>query len=271
MSGAVRITEAYAARLADELTTRDRAIIASFDRVRVATAKQIERLHFTGPSARANTRQTQQRLLFLTERRILAVLERRIGGEHGGSAHPVYALDAAGQRLASIAGPAGGLRIRRPWTPGTLFLRHALAVTELFVGLTETGRAGTGELLAFDAEPLCWRRYVGVAGGRSVLRPDAFVRFGRGATEYVHFVEVDRATASLAAVSRKLDAYRRYWRSGREQARAGVFPKVLILVPSEVRREGIVGACGRQPADAWPLFRVALSPQAVPILTGEEA
>lgn len=269
MSGKNRITEAYVARLTETLSERDLAVIETLDRVRVATAGQLQRLHFADGTPRANARQAQRRLRRLLDVRALTALDRAVGGPDGGSAQAVYALDVAGQRLASACGPAGGARIRRPWTPGVPFLRHALAVTELFVALREQAEAGYGELIAFDAEPACWRHFRGAGGARVVLKPDAYVRWAGRSYEYAHFVEVDRATASVPTVGRKLTLYRRYWQTGREQERFGLFPKVLVLTPNEPRREAIAEAAARQPVDAWPLFQIAPYADGVRLLTGE--
>ena len=265
-----RITEAYVAELERGLTPRERAIVASLDRLRIASVKQLERLHFTAYSERANARQARKALSGLTERRVVTRLERRVGGVRAGSRGSVYALDVAGQRLASVCGPAGGVRIRRPWTPGTPFLAHQLAVTELFVQLTETSRDDVLEILDFDAEPASWRTFTGLGGSRTVLKPDSFVRLGLGEFEDSYFVEVDRATHSGPSVARKLTLYRRYWQTGREQhRRSGVFPKVLVLVPSEARRAALVDIAAGQPADSWPLFQIARYDDALAVLTGE--
>jgi Replication-relaxation len=264
-----RVTEAHVLRLAERLQPRDLAVVMTLDRVRVATAKQLQRLHFADGTPQANARQAQRRLRALTEPRVLTVLDRRVGGTGGGSAQPVYALDVGGQRLASACGPAGGVRIRRPWTPGQAFLRHAVAVTELYVGLAERARAGSGALAAFDAEPGCWRLFTGPASARAWLKPDAFVRWLTAEHELATFVEVDRATASLPTLGRKLTVYRRYWQTGREQERFGLFPKVLVLVPSERRKQAVVEMAARQPPDAWPLFQVVRYDDGVRILAGE--
>ncbi len=263
-----RITEARVARVAELLTPRDKAVLQTLETTRVATGAQLRRLHFTSGTSQANARQAQRRLRALTEYRLMTLLERRVGGLSGGSSQAVYGLDVTGQRLMSACGPAGGGRIRRPWTPGQLFLTHAVAVTELLVRLTEAARSGAGELLTFDAEPACWRRFTGPGGARLWLKPDAFVRFAAGDYEYAHFVEVDRATAAVPTIARKLDLYRRYWQAGREQERHGVFPKVLVLVPSERRKAALVAAAARLAAEAWPLFQIARYDEAVPVLTG---
>jgi hypothetical protein len=266
-----RVSPVHVERLAAELPARDLALIETLDQLRVATPNQLQRLHFASGTKAAGARQTWRRLRALTEARVVTVLERRIGGGPGGSSQAVFALDTAGQRLASACGPAGGRRLRRPWTPGNQFLAHALAVTELYVELRERERSGRGELLAFDAEPLCWRRFTGVGGATVWLKPDAFVRWGAGDLEHLSFVEVDRATASAPTVARKLDLYRRYWQSGREQERFGAFPRVVLLTPVEARRDTLAAAVTRQPPEARPLYRVGLYEDGVRLLTGGES
>lgn len=262
----MRVTEAHLARLGNELTARDRQIIETLDRLRLASAKQLERLHFEG-SPRSRARSAGRVLSRLVGLRVLARLDRQIGGVRSGSAGYVYALDVAGQRFASVCGPAGGRRIRTPWTPGAPFVGHQLAVSGLFVRLREAERAGSLEILDFDAEPLCWRVYSGLGGGRAVLKPDAFVRIAAGGFEHLAFIEVDRDTQSAPTISRKLAGYRRYIRSGREQARWGLFPQVLLLAPSERRKGVLVDVAAAQPEDSWPLFAVVPFDGALDALT----
>lgn len=269
MNGQTRVTEAYVAELAHELTPRERAVVESLDRLRLASVKQLERLHFVAGSPRANARQARRTLARLVELRVVVLLERRVGGVRAGSRGSVYALDVAGQRLASACGPAGGIRIRRPWTPGNAFIAHQLAVTELYVWLTETARRLPLEVLAFDTEPACWRTFTGLGGAGTVLKPDAFVRLGLGDFEDAYFIEVDRATHSAPSVARKLTLYRRYWQTGREQNRwSGVFPKVLVLVPAEIRRAALGEVAADQPAESRPLFQIARYDAALEVFTG---
>lgn len=266
-----RVTNARVERLAADLSERDLALVESLDKLRVATPTQLRRLHFTDGTPAANARQVWRRLRALTALGVVCVLERKVGGGRGGSSQAVFALDTAGSRLASACGPAGGRRLRRPWTPGNQFLAHSLAVTERYVELRERERAGQGELLAFDAEPLCWRRFTGVGGATVWLKPDAFIRWGRGKLEHLSFAEVDRATASAPTVARKLEVYRRYWQTGREQERCGAFPRVVLLAPTAARHAVLVRVVGRQPADAQPLYRVGRYDEAANLLTGSES
>jgi Replication-relaxation len=271
MTTRTRVTEAYVAELVQLLAPRERDLVSTLDRVRLASIKQLERLHFVSESPRASARQARRSLQRLTSLRVVTPLERRVGGVRAGSSSTVYALDAAGQRLASACGPAGGSRMRRPWTPGLAFLAHHLAVSELFVCLREAERRSSVDLLAFDAEPLCWRAFTGLGGARQVLKPDAFIRVGLGQYEDNYFVEVDRATQSRPAVARKLTVYRRFFQTGREQERFGVFPRVLFLVPSEARKVALVDVLAGHPADHWKLFQVARYDDALDVLTGRES
>lgn len=266
MSG-VRMTDQRVAKLDSHLQNRDRDLIETLDLLRVACTRQLERLHFTDGTKLANARACRKTLERLVALGIVARLERRVGGVRSGSAGFTYALDVGGQRLASGTGPAGGRRPRRPWTPGQAFLRHQLDVTELYVLLKESERNGALQLIEFWAEPLCWRRFTGIGGASTVLKPDAFARVGRGDFEHLAFIEVDRATQSVPTIVRKLAVYRRYFQTGREQERFGAFPRVVFLVPSEKRKQRLVDALADQPADHPDLFRVALFDDALAVLS----
>lgn len=264
------VTAGRVAELERSLSERELAIVATLDRVRLATGEHLLRLHGSSGTRRSAIRGMQRTLVRLLSLRVVARLDRTVGGVRAGSSGHVYALDAAGQRIASGCGPAGGRKLRRPWTPGAAFVAHQLAVTEVYVSLREAERAGTFDLLDFWAEPLCWRTFTGLGGARTVLKPDAFVRVGLAKIEDLYFLEVDRATQSLPAIERKAAAYRRYFQTGREQERWGVFPKVLFLVPTEARKEALVDTLGRQPAADWDLFQVAIQEQALDVLTPKE-
>jgi hypothetical protein len=197
----------------------------------------------------------------MTQARLIARLPRPVGGVRAGSAGYVYVLDVAGQRLTTV----GGRRVQRPWPVGTAFLAHSMAVTELFVGLMQAERHGVAEvrLGEFRTEPVCWRSFAGPGGGRETLKPDAEVTLGLGRYEDRWFIEVDRATESRTTLARKLNRYLRYWQSGQEQARTGVFPKVLWSVPDPARLEVLVDEFGRLPVEAWPLFAASTEANAV--------
>lgn len=263
------VTARRLTQLEGGLSARDRAIVETLDRLRVATTGHVARVHFADLTSASRARQAPRTLRRLEALRVVRCLDRRLGGIRAGSKAAIWALDTAGQRLASASGPAGGTQPRQPWTPGLAFLAHRLAVSESYVGLVEATRSGPAELLEFTAEPACWRRFTSPYGGSDWLKPDAFVRVGTGDYERGAFVELDRDNESAPTLGRKLATYRRYWESGREQARRGYFPRVVVAVPDEARKAVAVDLCGRQPAEAWPLFRVVVHDELVGSLLGE--
>jgi Replication-relaxation len=104
----------------------------------------------------------------LTELRVLARLDRRVGGFGGGSADYIYTLDVAGQKLAEMTE-----RPRCPYVWYDPTIQHCLAVGEVYVRLIEAQHSGTLTLLGFKAEPYCWRGFDG-----QTLKPDAFLQVG---------------------------------------------------------------------------------------------
>jgi hypothetical protein len=237
------------------LSPRDRSLLVTLARVRLATSAQLRRLHFTD----VTRRQANATLERLTDRGLVARLPRIMGGARAGSAGFVYGLTIAGRRLV-----AGTDRRRyQPWGVGLPFLAHRLAITELYVQLLETNRSGGLDLTDFTSEPGCWRAFDGPGGSRVVLKPDAHAVLAFGRFEDRWFIEVDRGTESGTALARKCDVYRQYWQSGVEQARHHIFPRVLWLVLDDHRRTTLIEVLGRQPEQAWPLFAVALFDEAV--------
>lgn len=258
------ITAKRVAAVQAALSTRDRAILSDVARINVATGSQLQRLHYE--SSPAGQRLTRSDLARLTAIDVLARLGRSIGGVRAGSAGFCYSLGIAGQRLAYPERK----RYRRPWSPQPQQLNHALAVSELYVQLCQTTtRAGT-RLSRFDAEPAAWRRFPASSGGRTTLKPDAFVVIEGDDYEDRLFIELDRATESLPRIAEKAKAYIRYWQSGREQAAEGVFPQVLFVVPGSHRAALVVSELSRLPAEHWRLFAVVSAERAVErILAGD--
>jgi hypothetical protein len=211
-------------------------------------------------------RRTLRRLVDL---RVLARVERPSGGLYGGSPGNVFTLHVAGLRLAN--GDAGRQSPRRPHPVSRTFLDHALAVTEWYVRLAEAERTGGPKVLDFQGEPGSWRQFASYAGGREVLKPDAFVSLVSGEWEDRFFLEIDRSTEHTPALRRQLDRYVRYWRSGQEQATSEVFPGVLWIVPDVERHAVLVDVIGHLPAEAWPIFRVSVENEALQVLTGGAA
>ncbi len=252
-------------RLASRLSDRDNAVVRSLAAYRFLSATQIERLHFPvdAHTPLGAVRASRRSLERLTRHRVLRRLERRIGGVRAGSAGFVYCLGAAGVRLVNA-----GRRRAVAREPSTAFLAHSLAVADVVVTITEATRASSLELLDVQVEPACWRRFYGMGGATELLKPDLYVVLGLGDIEQHWFVEVDLASEHRPTLERKVGQYERYWRSGREQERLGVFPGVAWLVPSAARAEVLRSVVdGATPG----LFSVGLTDEVVLTLAGDRA
>jgi hypothetical protein len=255
-----------AAHVRTRLTDRDLEVLRSLYQLRLLTARQVQRLHVFGESSSTRTRRTRALLQRLSDLSVVVRLERRIGGVQPGSTAHVYGLSGLGLAVLDVQGPYGRRR-RTVWETKPYFARHVLTVSELCVALAERTRTDHVELIAFDGEPACWRRFSGPAGAAVTLKPDAFMQVGIGEFERHAFVEVDMATESLPTVARKCQSYEAYWRSGIEQRTHGVWPLVVWLVPNADRLNKVRDVIGRLVVDTRQLFTVALQTEGSALLT----
>lgn len=253
-------------RQRQRLSQRDMEVLQDLAKVRLLTGDQLRRLHLYSGSVATRSRRARALLQRLSQLGLVVRLARRVGGIRAGSSGFVYGLSGLGRAVLAVDGPYGAVR-RRAWEIGPRLQDHMLFVAELYVELTEKSRYADLELLNFDAEPPCWRKFAGQGGQTVTLKPDAYVRLGLGDVEHSLFVEVDLATESVPTLASKAKVYAAYWRSGQEQAANGVFPKVLWLTTNQARSRQIHKALSRLPAEAQPLFEVALIAEALTILT----
>lgn len=264
----MRVTAELAALVEERLSQRDRGIVGVVGLLGLASAAQLERLFWAGGDSDPATlgRLRRRALHRLVELGVLMTLERRVGGIRAGSAGHIFVLDRLGRRLHE---PERAGRLRTPEEPGLLFVRHALAVSDLYVWVREAARAGHLELLGWESEPTCHRPFPGPMGARLILKPDAFLRLGIGAYEDRYFVELDTGTHRRGAVARKLDTYLAYYRSGREQAAHKVFPRVLWVATSAERAVQLSGWTRALHPEARRLFAVTTTDTFADFLTRE--
>jgi hypothetical protein len=260
--------------LAEGMPLRERWIVEAVARLSLVSGRQLADLFFYSFSDSSNfrtrSRVARRVLTRLVAQRVLDRLERRRGGVGGGSSAWVYALGPAGRRVVAYWAGEGLPRSRGAHEPGAAWAAHTLAVSDLYVRLREAERAGRLDLLAFDAEPACWRRFARLGSVAGVLKPDAYVRLGIGEYEDFFFVEVDLGSERRGQLTRQHLAYREYFRSGVEQATTGVFPGVLWIVPDAQRVALLTDIQRRLPVQVR-LFTVATSEQALGVLCGPVA
>ncbi len=249
--------------LVDQLSGRDRAILHDLGKVRVLSGAQLTRLHFHDLAVTSRDRTRRGVLARLAVYGLVTPLERAVGGARSGSSGYIYALGVAGQRVLPLlddeANPSNQLaRPRRPWTPGQSFLKHTLAISELYVQLVEAQRANRLTLTRFAAEAGAW--WPNGAGG--LVKPDASACVASGDVEDSWFVEVDRATESPETLYRKLRRYVDFAHAG-QLGPDGVTPRVLVTVPHDRRLQVVRDILARLPPPAERLFTVDLFERAV--------
>lgn len=240
----MRVTAQATDAIRRQLSPTDLAVVETLDRVDVASASQLRRLHWPDPQ---QARTARRRLSQLAELRVISRLDRRVGGVRAGSEGYVYRLDVTGKRVLGLA-PG-----RRPHTPGRTFMDHSLWITEVYARTVEASRTDLVELSQFQTEPNCWRSW-----GSGILKPDAYIVTVTPEFEDHWFLEVDRATESTSTIAQKAAIYERYQRTGIEQARLGLFPRVLWSVPHERRKAQLVSALGLRSSTTWRLHQVVL-------------
>lgn len=255
-----------AGRLAARLSTRDLLILLDLREFRLMSGGQVLRRHFSEGHRETQERKARAALARFHRLGLVVRLQRNIGGVRAGSQGYVWGLSGLGLAVLDLDNPAPK-RHRRVTDTKPAFAHHVLAVSELWVQLTEFGRRYPTARLDLAAEPACWRTFPGPGGVPAVLKPDAFVRVTHGGYELTAFVEIDMATESLPTIRRKCEVYVAYWRSGIEQARYDVFPRTWWSVPTPARAEAIRGVIRRLPAEAQCLFAVCLQHEAVSHLT----
>jgi len=264
MSRAARLGSRQVARLLEDLPERDMAVLYSVASLRLLSARQIQELHFTDHATSLTAARICRRVLErLTNDRLLARLDRRVGGIRAGSASFVYGLGPAGDRVLR-----DGQARRRVPEPSPTFLDHTLAVAQVAVDLRAAARRGEIELLHLETEPACWRTVQASIAGDDRLKPDLFVALAAKDYEYRWFVEVDRGTESSTALIRKCRLYDSYYRTSHEQHRHGVFPQVLWQVDSQRRLTQLTDALRHERRLEPELFLVVLAAETTRVLSG---
>lgn len=247
----VRVRSGHVQWVADHLSARDWAIIETVNRLGLATGQQLERCHFADlAEGRSRTVSRSRALTRLVRWRVLLPLPRRVGGPRQGSSVAAFALDTAGVWvLRRRTGTDNMRRVRRPGIPGERFVRHVLAVAELYSGLVEADRAGALILRQFQAEP----RWPDGLGGS--LKPDALVVVSNGRVDHLWWIEVDMVTESLPTIRHKLRTYLDFLARGGHGPR-GIMPRVLVSVPDRNRATVVWAEVAGLPPPAADLVQV---------------
>ncbi|MEU8860911.1 replication-relaxation family protein [Streptomyces umbrinus] len=253
------------------LSERDVAVLESLRAHRLLTTALIRRLHFARGHATitAASGATMRVLGRLESHGLVARLERHIGGVRSGSSGIVWQLGATGERLLRTM--HGEQKRRRYMEPSPAFTAHTLATAEHAVALQEFAGEGVIELVSVETEPSCWRSFVSPHGTREWLKPDLYAVTANGDFEDHWFLEIDRATEHPTVVVRKARTYQRYAATGAHQARHGLFPAVVWVVPDNARRAALEAALAADKAVQPELFRVITADRFRELVTEQES
>jgi hypothetical protein len=257
------------AAVQQSLSARDLTVLRLVDEHRYLTTPQIEGWCFADHATPLTGARVARRVLRrLHDLRVLAHLQRRIGGVHPGSASFVWRVGPVGDRLLreNVDRPR-----RRQREPGSPFLDHTLAVAEAHLALVRAHRAGHIGLIEVQLEPDCWRQFTGVGGSRLVLQPDLYV-VTEDPTDpaYVNtwFVEIDRGTENPARLLAKSLHYSSYAATGTEQHDGNSFPLVVGVVPTENDAARLLAALRSHRQIDAALFRVTTPAAFVDLIAG---
>jgi len=231
-----KITKRQLESISRQLDDRDNAVLRSLLLARYLTSKQIQRLHFFEIKNKASgVVITHRTLIKLKDHGLIEHLERRIGGVRAGSSSFVWVLTDHGYKLLH----PGHKTRKRFYEPSPAFLEHTIATAEAYLQLTEICRENGMELTKIEFEPKCWRSYSDIHSRNAVLKPDLFAVTATADYEDHYFIEIDLATEAPTVILDKCKRYAHYYKGGTEQAKSGVFPFVLWIVPSVSRKESL--------------------------------
>jgi hypothetical protein len=216
------------------LDERDHAILLSLLEHKVLTTDQIKSLYFR------SIRRCQHRLKELKDLELTASFTLR-GGFAEGRPSACWFLTKAG--LGVCAERKGVRASELSWIPdkgyqGSQNLAHRLGVNAFFCALVEASRAHEGHCLA------TWRPERWVRTTTAEVKPDGFGRYLHRAGACEFYLEYDRGTEALGALSRKLEGYVRLAAGWTAELEPTGCPNLLVVVP-EGMREGEVGSALR--------------------------
>lgn len=230
------ISSAHRARLVHDLPARYTTPLPHLARVRLLTGTQLDQLLAEPDTTAATTARLRRRIMTrLTDLGLVVTLHRQIGGVRAGSAGHVYTLTPAGHHaLAALTGQQRPSHVKRPATPGVLFLSHALAISDIYVRLIHASRQYPVTLSQFSVEPVCWQP----TGGGDYLKPDAYCVLSTTAHRDCWWLEIDQDSESLPRIRAKSRAYLDHLSHG-GVGPDGVPPRVLYTTPHPPRANAI--------------------------------
>ena len=231
-----RLNCAHLTQLANQLSERCTTPLPHLARVRLLTGAHLDRLLAHPDTTPETTARDRRRIMTrLHNLGLVTTLQRRIGGVRAGSAGHIYTLTPTGHRvLAALHNQPCPPHIKKPTTPGTLFLAHTLAISDIYVRLIEASRHHKVTLSSFVTEPRCWQS----TGHGDYLKPDSYCVLSTTTHQDCWWLEIDQATESLPRIRTKSRAYLDYLTHG-GIGPDNVPPRILYTAPDTPRTNAI--------------------------------
>ena len=185
----------------DRISARDRAVLPSIEQHQFLATRHIEALHFTDIAPSARSRITRRNLARLRDLRVIAALDRKLGGARAGSEGMTYFVDVVGDRILH---ERPGQRARQTHEPSARFLRHRLAIADAHITLIQADRNRQVELAGSAVEPAAWRAFTGIACGSSCPQARSLRRRDRSLTTTSSTRGSSKSTSGPRAFPRSL-------------------------------------------------------------------
>lgn len=231
-----RLSSAHLTQLANQLTARSTTPLPHLAKVRVLTGAHLDRLLARPDTTPETTARERRRIMTrLHNLGLVTTLQRRIGGVRAGSTGHIYTLTPAGHHyLAALSDQPCPPHVKKPATPGTLFLAHTLALSDIYVQLIQASHSHDVTLSTFTTEPACWQP----TGHGDYLKPDAYCVLSTTTHQDCWWLEIDQATESLPRIRTKSSAYLDYL-THNGLGPDDVPPRVLFTTPDTPRTDAI--------------------------------
>lgn len=243
-----------------QLTERDIQILLFLLDTRFLSREQIERLFFQNDksSKETTTRKANKRLSKLTEN---GLLERLYKPVTVGKSPAVYSIGKQGYQLLSkvLEQDKRNLVFKKKANKVEfLFLEHNLGIAEFRVCLELALRNNP------EIDLLFWRRESKELNDRVLdprkrkylpVTPDAFFGLQTNLGRSYFFLEVDMATQEHRRITRKIIAYREYWKKGLYGQKYGFNSfRVLFVTTTERRLNNLLKTAEKTGAKNMFLF-----------------
>jgi DNA-binding Lrp family transcriptional regulator len=232
-SGGTRPTRARSLAASAPLSDLDRRILDLLSFLRVLTQTQLASL--LSPEIPPRT------LRYRTARlaKLGLIGRTRPYRERGSAPHHLWPT-RKGEAIAEGGPPPRGGERREP---NPLFLAHAAAISELYVGL----KTGEGlKLTGFEREAEARESFRGYDGKEHAVAPDACIQIEEAdGRVLLALVELDLGTMSARQLKAKAEGYGEYVEREGWRQRNSYCPPLLFITTSEKRARSFLATCRR--------------------------